>query len=157
MNRILTSVNYSIQSLKKMRIKVISSGFFFGIMERPKQLKSTEAVAAHYSLRLGFLKRNLWSRTHISSIYLYTNLPLKHVISFKIRWMVRFNHFSFVRKSTLSAVSNPQVLLEAWARMGRSDLLQYGMCLFPIILQVFHCAPRNNQISYPLLALQFLS
>lgn len=58
--RILSSVGDSVQLVTKLRIKVISSVFSFWIMERPKQVKSTEAAAAvHYFLRLGFLKRNL--------------------------------------------------------------------------------------------------
>lgn len=69
--RILSSVDDSVQLLKKVRIKEISSGFSFWIVERPKQVKSTEAAAAHYSSRLGFLKRNLWPRTHFKRLPLH--------------------------------------------------------------------------------------
>ena len=46
---------------------------------------------------------------------------------------------------------------EAWARMCHSDLLQFGICLFPILLCACHCPPRNHQVSYPLLPLQMLA
>lgn len=91
--RLLSSVGDSVQLLKKLRMKAMSSGFSFWIMERPKQVTTIEAAAAaHYSPGLGFLKRNLWHRTHISNEYLYTNLPLEYVISFKTRWMVKVNN-----------------------------------------------------------------
>lgn len=46
---------------------------------------------------------------------------------------------------------------EVWARMGHSDLLQFGICLFLILLCAFHCPPRNNHVSCPLLHLQILA
>lgn len=119
MIRILSSVNYSVQLLKKVRIKIISLGFSFWMMERPKQVKSTEA-AAYYSLRLGFLKRNLWPRIHISSFHLYTNLPPENVISFKTRLMVRVNN------CTVSPLSGKALYLQFLIHIDLKFFLKWG-------------------------------
>lgn len=152
--RILSSVGDSVQWLNKMRLKVISSDFFWSFscwtVERTKQVKSTEAAAAaHYSLRLGFLKRNLWPRTHISSVYLYTNLPLEYVISFKTRWMVRVNN------CTISPLSGKGLYLLFLIHIDPSSFWSVGQngsfwstaiwhSLIPHYSYGFHCAPRKN-------------
>lgn len=89
-------------------------------MERLKQVKPTEVEGAHYSLRLGFLKRNLWPRTHISSVYLYTNLPLEYVVSFKTRWMVRVNN------CTVSPLSGKALYLQFLIHIDPKFFLKCG-------------------------------
>lgn len=68
-----------------------------------------EATAAHYSPRLGFLKRNLWPRTHFKHLPLHSS-PTGICNKFQNKMdgkNQQLHSISLVRKRTSSAVSNP--------------------------------------------------
>lgn len=143
-------------SLRKVRMKRISSESSFRINRKTKTNKVYRGSrGSRLFSDLGFLKGNLWPRIHVSGVCFYTKLPLD-CKSWVPKWrMVRANN----RTVSLSEVSHPhwpQSSFEEWARMGHSDLLEFGICLFLILLCAFHCPPRNNQVSHPLLPRQLL-
>lgn len=123
-----------------------------------------EATAAHYSPRLGFLKRNLWPRTHFKHLPLHSS-PTGICNKFQNKMdgkNQQLHSISLVRKRTSSAVSNPhwtQFFLRCgpeWVILIYSNM---GFAYSSLFYMFFIVLPekKKKKVSYPLLVLQLLA